>query len=291
MGVSRLWSAFGIHARKNHEESLKKVNVQGKRIGIELSGVLHPLLFSLGREPRYARDVSCHCQGKALDNPELIVRVAAVAIDHIREISRQCTSVTVVAEGNFVLKENEGRRRKHARLTCVNEGNYRQSINVPDCAVKLVVAELTKHQIRVIFPPGEAESQLCFMLKMGVLDTIVVGSNDSDITIYEVQESSTAVIAPQVCGRQGNRMKCGQRGVSLIGNNIALQGVWKSVVISIEAATQESIDLSTLRMAGRAALAGILGHDYDELPTHGSKPMGLKGIGIVKAFRAAYRGT
>jgi hypothetical protein len=107
MGVAGLWPAFGITAKKNHEDSMCKVDMRGKKVGIELSGLLNPLVFALGREHRYAKDLSRHCRGKALENPDLVVRVAAGAIDHIKEISRLCDSVVIVGGGNYVLMEHD----------------------------------------------------------------------------------------------------------------------------------------------------------------------------------------
>ena len=288
MGVVDLWPAFGTSANRTYAHAQNKVDLLGKTVGLELSGVLNPLVFAMGREGTFAKDISCHCRGDSLKNPDLIVRIAASAIAYIKDISNLCAAVVVVGEGNFTLKENEQCRRTHNRMISLEKGNYRQSMGVPDCVVKLVRVELQKEdRISFVLPPGEAEAQLCYMLRTNMLDTIIVGSNDVDITIYDIGSVGTAVICPQICGRDGNRTKGGHRGVQLNGNEVNLATLWGKVK---QRKANACHDFSGMRMAGKAAFAGIIGHDYDTLPKSGQRPLGLKGVGTSKGLDAAKRG-
>ena len=113
--------------------------------------------------------------------------------------------------------ESDARRLRNKKA--FEEEDFRKCLTVPDCVVKMIMSELTRRNISWIIPPAEADAQLAFLQVFfycykriyfyvflyfflflqfgvgtccktklvqanGVLDVIIVSSNDSDFMVY-----------------------------------------------------------------------------------------------------------
>lgn len=75
----------------------------------------------------------------------------------------------VVFEGpSYEAKAAVTQARRSTLLQAYNDHEYRKSLTIPDCLVRMAIASLQKSGVKTLVPPCEADSQLAFMQVRGV---------------------------------------------------------------------------------------------------------------------------
>eukprot|EP00040_Diaphanoeca_grandis_P023381 m.127125 g.127125 ORF g.127125 m.127125 type:complete len:709 (+) comp29250_c0_seq2:130-2256(+) len=290
MGVKGLWGAIlrslGYNADKKSGKGLGFVQTMDKNVGIELFGLAFTIMMRVGKEPMKAKPLALHAnRGEPLADPELAITIAFSIVEELTKLASACKILYVVAEKDFVLKRWESKRRTAKANESIIKEKYNQALRVTDCIVKLVKSKLeTVHNINLLNPVGEAETQLMFMLSKLQIDLAIVGSGDADTAIYNAN-CGTLVVCPQIRGQVTNPKFHGRKGVELWGKAIHMgPNLWRNVGVSI-AHPKQLQDLTRWTIVERAVLAFILGHDYDPSSNDHFDPSGIFGMGIVTAVR------
>ena len=166
MGVTRATKIFGLS--KAVADLL--VDLMGKSLALEAYGFLHQLVRQTFRGSR-AKELADHLHGSA---PELSVeglaQIVEAFVHEMVEMQKLFPDgFLVVFEGpQFAGKSAKSAERLAKQKKAYDSQNYKDSINIPDCLVRLILCELTKVGVKWLIPPAEADAQLAH-LKVCVL--------------------------------------------------------------------------------------------------------------------------
>jgi hypothetical protein len=285
MGIKDLWSQVGINGGRTNRNGRSVAELGGQQVAVELAGIMHHHLHTMTRGADRAKALATHVhRGAALDDPGLILAMGRSAIVELELMASKATHLWVIAECvSYPPKRYEAGRRGRAAGVAMDAKEFSKAAGVPDCAVE-VVREWCLKQGNVTFvqPPGEAEAQIMHMLDTGKVAVGIVGSSDSDTLIYPCRQGKLFICA-EMSGMMGGRMKFGQKGTQITGKMIEPANIWGNVECP---ATKRKGLVANITFADRALVAGMIGHDYDEV-AGGVKQVGWKSVfKDVSAVRA-----
>jgi hypothetical protein len=80
------------------------------------------------------------------------------------ELKKHFSNLIVVFEGRpFKAKEIITEKWKTTLKARHDQGDFRKSLSIPDCLIKMILESLSLHNISWIAPPAEADAQLAYM--------------------------------------------------------------------------------------------------------------------------------
>lgn len=300
MGGSGLWPHLRANASASNADGRCAIDTEGKRVGIEVNGLIFRVLRTRLKDKSKAKGVVDHIMvHAALPDPELIIEVARDVVKEI-ELTAACAGeVYVVSEGNFGLKVPEADRRKAHAQSRVDAKDYRAALAIPDCLIRLIRAGI-QHEARATaldmttwmdLEYTEGEFQLLYMLDAGDIDVVLLYSGDADAAVIGA-ERGQVVLNPDTEGLAGTRKKKGSKGTRVTGKPVVVGGpgsVWTNVLLNPKAKGEkagESADLSGWDAVVRAVVAAAVGHDYDTKSTGATAPApaGLSGVAAPTAI-------
>ena len=184
----------------------------GKKAAFEAYGFLYELLIShMQHTDARATALSCHLWGGHKIDSELYTFMVEAFVSEMkwfRDLFH--AGFVVVFEGPpYQAKAGITSSRRAKHKAAFEASQHRQALSIPDCLVKIIIRALEQERIRFIVPPAEADSQLAWLSvipcaidismhiyflngiikclhsqKNGVVDFILVPSNDSDLCVY-----------------------------------------------------------------------------------------------------------
>lgn len=84
MGLKGLWKYLGFDANRVSKDNIVCIDIIGKSIGVELSGLIFPMLQKLCKEHRHAESLARHTtDGEKLTDPQLVYHVARDSVQVI----------------------------------------------------------------------------------------------------------------------------------------------------------------------------------------------------------------
>ena len=287
-GLSGVWKALGTtgsSAKRNREDRVR-VDVAGKACGVELAGRALHHTKGFTKDNQRARKMCQHARtGVPLEDPQIAF---VIANSIVAELKNLCAALGgaplyVVGEGVAEAKQYEKARRDAlaaAHLAAVPP-KYAAAVTTTDCTMQLVWEQIEalgdEYNLIFVKPPGEGEAQLMSILSAGVIEYVLLGSGDADASIYSSNQGSI-LMAWEVAGKVGGRMKHGVAGPRVVALEVKMQGLWDAVRVAEGAPLR---DLSGWSFLDRAIMAALIGHDYDSAGDKAAQ--GVAGVALLTA--------